>query len=157
MRALGLFIPLIAIWLLWSGYFTAFLIGLGLMSVVITLLICMRLKLVDEEGSPSHVMLRAIPYTAWLLKEIVVAGLDVTRRVFGPRSGISPTLIEVKCTQKTDLCRVIFANSITLTPGTVSYGVQEDKILVHAISKEVAQGCLDSDMDARVTWVEGQS
>ena len=157
MRALGLFLALMAIWLLWSGYFTAFLIGLGLMSVVITFLICTRLGLVDEEGSPSHVMLRAIPYTAWLLKEIVLSGIDVTRRVYGSKRGISPRLIEVKCTQKTDLGRVILANSITLTPGTVSYGVQEDRILVHAISEDVAQSCLDSDMDARVTRVEGQS
>ena len=67
---------------------------------------------------------------------------------------IAPRIVRVNGTQKTDLCRVIFANSITLTPGTVSLDLDEEDIVVHALTEEAADDVQSGDMDSRVTALE---
>ena len=67
------------------------------------------------------------------------------------------SLFEVTTSQKTDLGRVLYANSITITPGTVSIMVYDDRIMVHAISKEGADSLNQGEMDRRVTRMEGLS
>jgi multicomponent Na+:H+ antiporter subunit E len=154
-RAILLLLVLLAVWLLWSGFWVPLIIGFGVVSCVGVVLLCMRMGSVDAEGAPLQVVGRVLLYVPWLVKEIVMSSLDVTKRVLDPRLPISPTLIEVPSTQKTDLGRVIFANSITLTPGTVSCRVEEGSILVHAIAQEVADGLLNGEMDRRCTAIEG--
>lgn len=158
-RAIVLLLCLAVIWLLWSGYFEPLILSFGAASVLFVLWICFRMRIVDEEGSPYHIAMqtRWFLYIPWLLKEIVVANLDVTKRILSKDLPISPVLFEAPCSQKTDLGRVIYANSITLTPGTVSYGVSDDKILVHAIAKEARDGVLTGEMDRRVTRLEGDA
>ncbi|MFH0944851.1 MAG: Na+/H+ antiporter subunit E [Planctomycetota bacterium] len=151
---LALLLFLVGVWLLWSGYFVPLIISFGVGSALLVVWLCGRLKISDQEGAPLHLLPRLVLYIPWLLLEIVKANLDVTKRILHPKLPISPTLFEAPSTQKTDLGRVVFANSITLTPGTVSYGVEEGRILVHAIAEEVKQGLLDGGMDRRVTEVE---
>jgi multicomponent Na+:H+ antiporter subunit E len=87
----------------------------------------------------------------------VLANLDVARRILTPALPIAPTVIKVKASQKSELGQVIYANSITLTPGTVSLMVEEDGIIVHALSLEAAAELAAGDMDRRVTGMEGMS
>src|SRR3546814_10939326 len=68
--------------------------------------------------------------------------IDVAKRVLSRGPDISPTVARLKITQRTDLARVIYANSITLTPGPVSVDVGHDAILVHALSREGIEGLL---------------
>ncbi|MDP6037346.1 MAG: Na+/H+ antiporter subunit E, partial [Candidatus Latescibacteria bacterium] len=75
-------------------------------------------------------------------------------RVLSPGLPISPRVVRVVATQKTDLCRVIYANSITLTPGTVSLVLDGEEIVVHALTKEAADDVESGDMDRRVTGLE---
>ena len=63
-------------------------------------------------------------------------------------------MVRVKASQQTDVGIATFANSITLTPGTVSVDIDDDEILVHAITDDMATGLIESDMDERVTAVE---
>jgi multicomponent Na+:H+ antiporter subunit E len=72
-----------------------------------------------------------------------------------PSLPISPTIIHVRASQKSDLGKVIYGNSITLTPGTVAIDIDGDKIEVHALTREAAQALRDGDMDRRVTRLEG--
>ena len=81
----------------------------------------------------------------------IAANIHVARLILDPKLPISPSMIEVKATQDSDLGRVIHANSITLTPGTVSVELEGDVILVHAISQEAAEGTLEGGIDRRVT------
>ena len=90
-----------------------------------------------------------------LLWAIVKANIDVAWRILRPTMPISPRLIEVSAGQSSDLGRVIYANSITLTPGTVSVEMDGGKILVHALTKEAADDVESGDMDRRVTKLEG--
>jgi multicomponent Na+:H+ antiporter subunit E len=109
------------------------------------------MKVIDEEGHPLAVGWRALCfYWPWLLKEIVKSAWDVSRRILDPRLPISPVLVRFKPSQSNELGLVIHANSITLTPGTISVLVEREEFLVHALSREGGAGLADSEMDRRV-------
>lgn len=146
---------LFALWLLLSGHFTPLLLGLGLLSTAFVVLIALRMDVVDHEGQPFHLRaLATLGYWTWLGREVIKSNLDVTRRILDPRLPIRPTVARVRSTQRTDLGRVIYANSITLTPGTVALNVQDDAIEVHALSREAVQALEEGEMDRRVTALE---
>ncbi len=153
-HAVSLGLILFATWLLMSGVYIPFILLLGVFSCAVVVLIAMRMDVIDHEAVPLHITFRSLLYWPWLLWEIVKANIDVTKRVLG-LAPISPTMTRLQATQKTDLGLVIFANSITLTPGTISIDVEENgEILVHAISREGAKGFADGEMDRRVTELE---
>lgn len=142
------------IWMAWSGHTEALLIGFGVGSILLTLWVGLRLSVVDEEGQPTNPKL--IGYAPWIIKEIIVANIDVIKRILSrDPNAVQPTWIRVPAHQKSRLGRVIFANSITLTPGTVSVEVDDESILVNAISfdgaKSLEQG---GDMGAKVCSLE---
>lgn len=151
----ALFLILIGIWLLWSGHYTPLLISLGVFSVLVTIAMARRMRIVDGESVPLGLHpLRTPRYLLWLVIEIAKCNLDVARRILDPKLPISPRLIEVQAGQKDELGRVLYANSITLTPGTVSVETRGKTITVHALTAEAAEGLLTGDMDRRATRVE---
>ena len=155
-HAFSLGLILFATWLLMSGILDPLILILGVVSCALVVVIAMRMDVVDHEAVPVHLTLSVIWYWPWLLWEIVKANIDVTKRVLLPSAGISPTMVRIKATQKSELGLVIFANSITLTPGTISIDVEEDgHILVHAIAREGTEGLEGGDMDRKVTAMEG--
>ena len=153
-HALSLGGVLAVLWMLLSGHTEPLLLGLGAASVLLVGFLAHRMDVADHEGHPVHLGLRAIPYWLWLIVEIVKANVDVTRRVLRPGVHISPVMLRVRATQATDVGRVFYANSITLTPGTVSMDVRDGCIEVHALCREGAEGVLSGDMDRRVTAVD---
>jgi multicomponent Na+:H+ antiporter subunit E len=154
--SLGLF--LVILWLLLSGHYTSLLISFGLLSVALVVLLALRMDVVDHEGHPLHLDPKALViYWCWLLKEIFVSNIYVCRLIVNPSMPISPTVIALRSSQSSDLARVIFANSITLTPGTVTIDVDGDITEVHAITEEVARSLMQGSMDARVTALENRS
>ena len=146
---------LIGVWLLWSGHYSPLMICFGVISCLLVVILSHRMRIVDAEGAPVHLGIRPfIFYAPWLLKEIVVANVDVARRILHPRLPIRPTVVSVTAGQKGDLGRVIYANSITLTPGTVSVAMKGDRITVHALSYEGAAEDMSGDMNRRVSKLE---
>jgi multicomponent Na+:H+ antiporter subunit E len=89
-----------------------------------------------------------------LLWQIVLANVDVAKRILDPRLPISPTMITLKPTQRSEIGQVIYANSITLTPGTVTTSLSDGVLEVHALTRENADALLAGDMDRRVTALE---
>jgi multicomponent Na+:H+ antiporter subunit E len=150
----GSVVVLAVFWLLLSGYFTPFLVAAGIGSAVAVALFARRMDVMDREGMPLHVALHALAYFPWLLKEIVKSGWDVTRIILHPALPISPTLVRFKPSQRTAIGLVTHANSITLTPGTLSVDVDADEFLVHALTAAGAAGVVDSEMDRRVAALE---
>ncbi len=150
----GLGGSLLAFWLLMSGIYTPLLLAFGALSVLLVLYIAHRMDIHDHETFPIHLKGRVFGYWGWLAREIFKANIDVARIVLSPRMALSPRVVRVKATQKTDLGVVIFANSITLTPGTVSVDIEGDEIVVHALTDDLANGLLEGDMGARVTALE---
>jgi multicomponent Na+:H+ antiporter subunit E len=154
-HALSLGIFLGALWVLLSGYFTPLLLFFGLVSVCLVVYLALRMDVVDHEGHPVHLKIRlTISYWLWLLKEIVISNIDVCRRILSPGMPISPVVIKIKSTQATGLGHVIYANSITLTPGTVSMNVDGDMIEVHALTGEGAANLEAGEMNRRVMLME---
>ncbi len=147
MKALSFAVLLFIFWILLSGHFTPLLLCLGVASVALTVFIATRMKVIDHESYPIHISLKLPAFFVYIMREIVKANIDVIKRIL--KSGgktISPQLVEIPVPQKTDLGRVMYANSITLTPGTVSVELDEDKVMVHALTKEGADDLLSGDM-----------
>ena len=156
--SLGL--TLFVLWLLLSGQYTfdsRLILALGLASCTFVVAIALRMKIADREGHPIHLLVPSLRYIPWLLWAIVKSNIDVTRCILNPRLPISPTLVKVKAGQQSELGQAIFANSITLTPGTVSLDVEEGEILVHALTRESAAEVADGEMDRRVALLEGST
>jgi len=141
-------------WFLWSGHTDPLLIGLGAASCVVVLWLIWRLDVIDESGGPLRLGHRPLLYIPWLLWQIAVANVHVARVILDPRLPIKPQMLRLKGSQRTDLGRVIYGNSITLTPGTVALDVREERILVHALTEASAQGLLGGEMDRRVAQLE---
>lgn len=155
LHALGIFVFLYAFWLLLSGYFTAFLLAAGAGCALSAVLLSRRMGIIDHEGHPIHLSWYAfLSYWPWLAKEIIISAWDVTRLILHLQLPISPTLVRFKPSQQSDLGLVIHANSITLTPGTISIEVSRDEFLVHALTRDGAAALAGSEMDRRVTVLE---
>ena len=156
LHAVSLTLSLAVLWLLLSGHFAEpVLLVLGLASVLAVVLIVHRMDVLDHEGHPIHLSWRGSLYWPWLLKEIVLANLDVAKAILRLGSGIKPTVFKVRASQKSELGRVIYANSITLTPGTVTIAVEDHLLTIHALTRGAALGLETGEMDRRVCRVEG--
>ncbi len=155
LHAISLSLTLAALWFSLSGHTEPLLLGLGAASVLAKTWLALRMDLIDHEGHPFHLTLRIPLFWLWLGWEIVKANVGVIKIILHPKLPISPRVFRVPITQKTDIGRVIYANSITLTPGTISLMVNEDEIEIHALCEAGEQGLRDGEMDRRVTAVEG--
>jgi multicomponent Na+:H+ antiporter subunit E len=147
---------LAALWLLLSGHYEPLLLGFGIASCILVVVISLRMDVVDHEGHPIHLGAKALTYIAWLLVEIAKSNIDVARRILDPRAPISPTRIRVKASQRSALGQTIYANSITLTPGTVSMAIEDGYIDVHALTAEGAAALAAGEMDRRVSAMVGE-
>jgi multicomponent Na+:H+ antiporter subunit E len=156
-HAIGLWLVLMALWLLLSGHYVPLLVTMGVLSCALIVWIAARLDVIDHEAIPLQLKwFGYFGYLAWLGKEITKANIDVAKIILNPALPISPVMVRVPATQRTDVGKVIYANSITLTPGTVSVEVMDDEILVHAVTREAADGLADGDMDRRVDAIEAR-
>jgi multicomponent Na+:H+ antiporter subunit E len=153
----SMFVVLSVTWLLWSGIYQTLTLTLGLISCIGVTALARRMGVVDQEGAPIEFAFRTILYLPWLMLEIFKANVDVARIILSPSLPINPRMIRVKAGQQTDMGKVIYANSITLTPGTVSVDVEGDTILIHALTREAADGVTSGTMDDKVVAVEGRS
>jgi multicomponent Na+:H+ antiporter subunit E len=154
MRSLSVFVLLFAFWLLLSGYFTPFLIAAGVGSTIGVVLFARRMEVVDHEGHPIYLWRTVFTYWPWLIKEIVKSAWDVSKRILHPDLPISPTLVRFTPSQQTVIGLVMHANSITLTPGTITIDAEPGEFLVHALTREGAEGVIDSEMDRRISRLE---
>jgi multicomponent Na+:H+ antiporter subunit E len=112
------------------------------------------MDVVDHEAQPVHLTLKLPGYYAWLIKEIFLANLLVVKHIWLGNKSISPVFATITASQKTEMGKVIYANSITLTPGTVTVNMEDDKFLVHALLRESIKELEAGEMDKRVTLLE---
>ena len=128
------------------------LLGLGVASVALTVFLSWRMNIIDHESYPLHLSLKFPGYFLYLSGEIVKANIDVARRVLRWRgASISPQMIDIPLLQESDLGAVIYANSITLTPGTVTIRLSKDSLTVHALSKEAAAELATNAMSKEIS------
>ena len=152
-KALLLFVFYFVIWLLLSGHYDPLLLALGVLSCITCLYVTWKAKFIDEEGLPLHLLIRLPIYTVWLFKEIIKANIDTAKIII--LNNPDPQNFRVKSSQKTEAGKVTYANSITLTPGTVTTELDGDILEVHALSSDMADDVKSGVMDKKVSWLEG--
>lgn len=139
-------------WLVNSGHYTPLLLGLGVASVLLVVFFARRMGVIDHESQPLHLFPHVFPYWGWLVKEIVVANINVAVLIWRGSGAIQPTKLVIETASNTDVCRVIFANSVTLTPGTVTLNLSGNEVTIHALSQRSAIGL--AALDRRVRKLE---
>ena len=156
-RILSLATALFLFWLALSGHYTPFLIAAGLIASLLIAFLGLRVGYADEEGHPIDFLLRGLLYWPWLIVEIAKSAWGVARIIIDPKLPISPRLIRAKTSQRTAVGIATYANSITLTPGTITVEVnrRDQEFLVHALTAAGAAGVEEGGMDRRVTSFEG--
>lgn len=156
LHALSLGAVLAALWLLLSGFFTPMLLTLGAISVVLTVWLAHRMDVADHEGHPIQLAPRALMvYWPWLGWQIIKSNWDVAKLILSPDMPIRPHVFTTQATQTSEVGRTTYANSITLTPGTVTLAAHADGAFeIHAIDDAAREGVESLDMDYRCSHLE---
>lgn len=155
------FILSMLIWVIFSGLLDAFHLTLGVVSSILVSVFSSRILFPNHTssmGSLAAQSLRFIPYFIWLMKEIIVSNFHVLYLALfpGAMKHVQPSIVKFKLGLKSESARYLLANSITLTPGTVSVQIKGDELWVHSISQKTTES-LEGDMEKRVARVFGES
>jgi len=156
LHAVGLFAVLYGTWIVLSGHFTPFLLIAGAVCAALTVAITLRMEIFDRQRERLVPLWRLPFYLLWLAWQIILWSLIVSRKVLAPTIDIDPVLERVPSGQRSDIAKVIYANSITLTPGTVSTDVSDGEIEVHALTRAAMQDLKSDDMNRRVSALESK-
>ena len=159
LHAISLGTALAVLWILLSGYFEPLLLGLGLASVVVSVWLAHRMDVADHEGHPVHVAPFTIGvYWPWLVWQIIKSNWDVAKLILNPKMPLRPHVFSTQASQKTEVGIALYANSITLTPGTVTLATHPDgPVEVHAIDDKARKGVESLNMDKQCTHHERTS
>lgn len=164
--AFNLFLAVFGLWLLWSGPYSLpgvyaegsmLILGFGIVSSFLVVWLCRTMGIVDHETVPLELTWRTLTYLPWLTLEVIKSNIDVIRQILTASPRVKPVVVQVRASQHSDLGRVTYANSITLTPGTLTLEARDDVLTVHALSREGAAEVEEGEMDRRVCRLEGPS
>ena len=155
LRSFVIFILYMILWLLLSGHYEPLIIALGMASCLLCTYISFKAKFLDSEGFPTHLFFGFPKYIIWLTYEIIKANIDTAKAIINNK--IEPQTFYVKSSQKTIAGQVTYANSITLTPGTVTIQIDDNLFEVHALTSEMADDVKSGKMDEKVSLLEGRN
>ena len=141
------------LWLGISGVYKPLILGLGAASIALVVWIAHRMDVVGVEHNPALYSWRLPVYWAWLLWQIIVANFQVAACVMMP-ARIRPRVVRVPVPQRTAVGKVTYANSVTLTPGTVTLLLEPDELTVHALHAASADDLEGGAMAQRIRWLE---
>lgn len=161
---LSLTIVLFIIWILLSGQFETRFLLIGFVSSLVISIVCFPFLMIKnpKTGKEFFVLgvnfLKLIPYGLWVLKEIFKSTLDVSREIFKIHLDYEPRIIYFSMLYENPIATVVLANSIILTPGTITVDVMEDGVFeVHAINKKAACDMLSGTMPLKVAELFGET
>lgn len=148
---ISLFIVLALTWAGLSGETSALIISFGFLSCLLVTYIVRQMNHRDGDWHPFDFIWRRLPgYTVWLCGEILKSNIDVAKAILLRPDSIRPARLIVDASSLSELGQVMYANSITLTPGTVSLFLRDGKIEVHALLEDAAKSLESGTMLARV-------
>lgn len=156
-------LALLAVWFAFSGHTEIEFLVAGAVVAVAGTALTHWLFADDQELRFRHVpypfgwfvrgFFRSILYTAWLLWEIALSNLHVAYLVLHPRLPVDPTLVEFKTSLHSETAQVLLAQSITLTPGTVTVDVSDGRFIVHCLSAKSRRGMVDGSIQRKVAGI----
>ena len=152
-----IFALLLITWVVLSGQFDAFHLVLGLISCGLVTWMSSDLLFQDREQSVReriHEGFKLMAYLLWMIWQIFVANIVILRLALVPGAikEVNPSIVHFKTRLKSDFAKFLLANSITLTPGTVTIKITGDDFYVHAISEKAAAR-LDGEMERRIAHI----
>jgi multicomponent Na+:H+ antiporter subunit E len=153
-RYILLTLTLFGLWLLLSGHYNPMTIGFGVLSSLLVTYVSWRMDREDKYAFPLIFTFRLPVYWVWLLKEMLKSNLNVSRIILSPKLPISPIMVPFRACMKSDLARMIYANSITLTPGTITTGTEGDILRIHALTWEDVDGREEDEMGQHICGLE---
>jgi len=146
------------LWVIFNGRWTTEIALTGL--AVAALVYAFTCKFVGLSPKKEWQALRKVPkalrYAGFVVKEIFKANMQVLHFIYSPRMEVEPQLRDFRTRLKTDGGKVALANSITLTPGTITVNVKEDAYLVHCLDSSMAEGLEDSEFEQKLLEMEGE-
>ena len=154
-KSIVAFMGLAALWLLMSGLYKTLILIFGFLSILLALLILRRMDKVDGHTLGYDIgVFSTFKYLLWLLVEIAKSNWAVTKIILSGKMPEKQKMFTVPVTQQSEIAQVVFANSITLTPGTITVESEDENFIVHAL--DFGDGDMEAlaDMDARVTAIE---
>ena len=138
-------------WLMLSGHYTGLILGFGAVSCIFTIWIAHRMDIFDHEGQPiQNLSPRLLTYYVWLAKEIVISSLTVAKMIVIDGARVKPEVVDLPVDGMNDLEKVIYANSITLTPGTLTIDVDDDWLRVHTVRSDLLESLQQGVMADKV-------
>ena len=153
-RYVLLSLTLFGLWLLLSGHFEPLILVFGALSSLVVIYLAWRMDREDEYAFPLLFNWRLLGYWAWLVKEILKSNVNVARIILSPSLPISPIMVPFRACMKCDLARMIYANSITLTPGTITTGTEGDTLRIHALTWHDVDGREEDEMGQQICGLE---
>ncbi|WP_022851898.1 Na+/H+ antiporter subunit E [Limisalsivibrio acetivorans] len=154
MKFIITFITVLIFWLMLSGEFKPLLLGFAVVYSAIVAVMTKDLFMRDaDKGTPVR-LLKFFLYLPWLMKEILVANIQVVKIVLSPSMPIDPVMVKEGSELKTDIGLTTLGNSITLTPGTVTVDIEDGELLVHAIDAAAEKGITDRVIEKKVLEIE---
>lgn len=151
---LGLLFYLAVLWLLLSSIYTPLLLVLGALSCAVTLWLCRRMQIVDAESMPLHLLHRLPGYVLWLAGEIAQSNWGVAKIILSRSLPISPTMIDEDMRSKSERGQAVYANSITLTPGTITVALRDGQAKVHGLTRDTAADVAAGGMSRHIDQLE---
>lgn len=143
-------------WLLLSGYIEPLLLSFGVISIVIVLFVLKRMDAVDKEPMTVNINHKTFRYFIWLIAQIAQSSLHVTKLVWGASDKLSPTLAKLPIDTASPKHHVLYANSITLTPGTLCVDLKSNEITVHALQEASIDSLGEGKMESKITQMLGE-
>lgn len=137
-------------WFLLSGHTSILLFILGLVSVTLVVWLVRRMDRNDNTPFRMLFKMEFFSYLGWLIWQVIITNIDVARRILDPSLPIKPACRKIKVSINDPLIKTIYANSITLTPGTVTTEVGEDYFIVHALNAESLDELEEGEMERRL-------
>lgn len=153
-HTVGLAALLAVIWLVLSGHYTPMLLGFGAASVALVVWLSRRMDIMDREGRSLELSRGAPAFWSWLGGQILLSAWDVSRRVWTGRPEVKPVMGHMDTKGMSPVALVTYANSITLTPGTLSVSVEDDGIEVHALDEQLVVDLRAGTMAARARRID---
>ena len=153
-RILVTSIILFVLWLLLSGHLQPLLLSLGAISCLGIAWISLKLAVLNPNADTLRLTLKLPKFLPWFFIEVVKSNLDASWRILHPKLPISPTVSSIPVSEHNEVGKVVYANCITLTPGTYSLDISADFIKVHSLSKRAAGELEKGLMGKRILALE---
>ena len=151
---LFLSLTLTLLWLSISGVYKPVIFMLGFASLLLVIWVSLRMRVVGEEHNPLVFSWRLPVFWLWAVREIILANVHVAKLIFKPEL-VSPRIVKVPVPMQSALGKVVYGNTCTLTPGTVTLTLDHDHLVAHALDSQSAEALLSGRLAAKIQWLEG--